>query len=420
MNGITSVNGSASRRPKQAVILAGGRGTRLKPLTDTRPKAMVEFHGKPFLAYIMEMLRDQGFERVLLLLGYLPEVIQDYFGDGYRFGVEISYSVSWPDYQTVRRLQLAQDRLEPSFLLLYCDNYWPAQMERMWAHFASANVPAMVTVYRNQEKYSRDNVIVDDSHFVRVFDPSRSTPGLSGVEIGYAIVTRPVLDLLPDEDAPFEKAVYPKLVRSGGLLAYVTDHRYYSVGSHERLPRTQDFLSRRRTVMLDRDGVLNWRPARGEYIRSWQEFKWLPGSKHALSLLNAAGYRVIVVSNQAGVARGAMTESDLQLIHQKMREDAGQTGGHIDAVYTCTHRWNDGCSCRKPSPGMLFQAQRDFALDLTRTLFIGDDDCDREAALAAGSPFVLVGKGVGLLDVTQNLLSHDSTNQVCTNHNEFS
>lgn len=420
MHSITSVNGSASRRPKQAVILAGGRGTRLRPLTDTRPKAMVEFHGKPFLAYIIEMLRDQGFERVLLLLGYLPEVIQDYFGDGGRFGVEMSYSVSLPDDHTVRRLRLARDRIEASFLLLYCDNYWPMQMERMWAHFESTNVPAMVTVYRNQEKYSRDNVIVDDSHFVRLFDRSRTTPGLSGVEIGYAIVTRPVLDLLPDEDAPFEEAVYPKLARSRGLLAYVTDHRYYSVGSHERLPRTQDFLSGQPTVMLDRDGVLNWRPARAEYIRSWQEFKWLPGSKHALSLLNAAGYRVIVVSNQAGVARGAMTGNDLQLIHQKMREDAEQAGGYIDAVYTCTHDWNEGCSCRKPNPGMLFQAQRDFDLDLTRTLFIGDDDCDREASLAAGCPFALTGEGIGLLEVTQKLLRHNTIHHLCPNHNEFS
>ena len=73
-------------RPRQAVILAGGRGTRLKPLTDTRPKPMIEFHGKPFLEYLIEMLREQGFERVLLLLGYLPEVVQDHFGDGSRFG----------------------------------------------------------------------------------------------------------------------------------------------------------------------------------------------------------------------------------------------------------------------------------------------------------------------------------------------
>ena len=79
-------------RPTQAVILAGGRGTRLKPLTDTRPKPMIEIHGRPFLEYQIEQLRDQGFERILFLLGYRPEVVQEYCGDGRRWGVKIEYS----------------------------------------------------------------------------------------------------------------------------------------------------------------------------------------------------------------------------------------------------------------------------------------------------------------------------------------
>src|SRR5467141_2839220 len=95
------------QRPTQAVILAGGRGTRLRPLTDTRPKAMIEFHGKPFLEYIIEMLRDQGFTKVLLLLGYLPEAFTDHFGDGARFGIQISYSITQPDDLTVHRVRIA-------------------------------------------------------------------------------------------------------------------------------------------------------------------------------------------------------------------------------------------------------------------------------------------------------------------------
>src|SRR5262252_3738853 len=103
------------RRPTQAVILAGGRGERLRPFTDIRPKPMVEIHGKPFLEYNIEMLREQGFERVLLLLGYLPEIIQDYFDDGSRWGVQIDYSVSDADDLTVRRVQLAKERLDACF-----------------------------------------------------------------------------------------------------------------------------------------------------------------------------------------------------------------------------------------------------------------------------------------------------------------
>ena len=100
---------TTERRPRQAVILAGGRGTRLQPITLTRPKPMVEFHGKPFLEYIVEMLRDQGFDRILMLLGYLPDVIVDHFGDGSHLGVQISYDVTEPDDLTAHRVQNADD-----------------------------------------------------------------------------------------------------------------------------------------------------------------------------------------------------------------------------------------------------------------------------------------------------------------------
>ena len=99
------------------MILAGGRGTRMRPLTDTRPKPMVEFHGRPFLEYVVEMLREQGFERVLMLLGYLPEVIQEHFGDGSAWGVDVDYSVTAPDDLTVRRMQVARDRIEDTLPL---------------------------------------------------------------------------------------------------------------------------------------------------------------------------------------------------------------------------------------------------------------------------------------------------------------
>ena len=130
---------SAPPPPTQAVVLAGGRGTRLGPLTDDRPKPMVEFHGRPFLEYLIEMLRDQGIERVELLLGYRPEVVQDHFGDGSRFGLDIGYSVSGADDLTVSRLRLVEERLDPCFLLLYCDNYWPMRFDDMWHRFATAD-----------------------------------------------------------------------------------------------------------------------------------------------------------------------------------------------------------------------------------------------------------------------------------------
>jgi len=391
--------------PTQAVILAGGRGTRLGALSATRPKPMIEFHGKPFLEYLIEMLRDQGIDRVLLLLGYLPDVIQDHFGDGRRFGIEIEYSVTGPDDLTGHRLKVARPLLDAHFLLMYCDNYWPLQLERQWQRFREADVDALVTVYSNADGYSKDNVSVGDDGLIHVFDRTRSAPGLRGVEIGYAIVAEQVLDLLPEDDVLFEAAVYPALAERGRLGAFVTEHRYYSVGSPERLSLTDAFLARRPAIILDRDGVINRRPPKAEYVRSWDEFGWLPGAAEALRLLHGAGYTVIVVSNQAGIARGAMTETDLAAINDRLMQETLGLGGRIDAIYYCPHGWDDGCDCRKPKPGMLFRAQHDFDLDLSRTPFVGDDERDAEAADAAGSPSILVSDERSLLDVAHRLVS---------------
>ncbi len=393
------------QRPRQAVILAGGRGTRMRPLTDDRPKPMIEIAGRPFLAYIVERLAEQGIERIEMLLGYLPDVIRDYFGDGKQFGVAIDYVVSDPDDLTARRVQLVERRLDPLFLLLYCDNYWPLDMERLWERYQEVGAPAMTTIYANDDGYSRDNVRVSPAGLIEVFDRTRSAPDLRGVEISYAIIPRTELRRLPpDGDELFEQALYPGLVAEGKLGANVSGHRYYSVGSLHRLPITETFFARTPTVILDRDGVLNERPPRAEYVLRPDQFRWLDGALEALQLLRDAGYRVIVVSNQAGVGRGVMTVEDVEKVNDHMRTGATAAGGRIDAVYYCPHDWDEGCRCRKPKPGMLFDAQHDHELDLSRTFFIGDDERDGLAAEAAGAPYLHVDDSMSLLDHVRSLV----------------
>jgi D-glycero-D-manno-heptose 1,7-bisphosphate phosphatase len=289
---------------------------------------------------------------------------------------------------------------------MYCDNYWPLQLDRQWKRFRDADLDALVTVYSNADGYTKDNVAVDEDGLIRVFDRTRSAPGLRGVEIGYVVVAERILDMLPEEDVLFESALYPALAERGRLGAFVTDHRYYSVGSPERLPLTDAFLARRPAIILDRDGVINRRPPKAQYVRSWGEFEWLPGAADALRLLRRADYTVIVVSNQAGIARGEMTEAGLKVINERLMSETLDLGGRIDAIYYCPHGWDDGCDCRKPKPGMLFRAQHEFNIDLSRTLFVGDDERDAEAGEAAGCPSVLVSDERSLLDITQQLVRH--------------
>lgn len=397
------VSRTAPRRPTQAVLLAGGLGTRMRPLSDDRPKAMIEFSGKPFLEHVLEMLAEQGFHDVVLLLGHLPGVITSHLGDGSRLGLRIRYSTTRPEDLTARRVQQAAGLLDERFLLLYCDNYWPMRFDDMWAQYVERGCPVMVTVYANEDGWSRSNTRVEAGQ-ITAFDRTRATPGLQGVEISYAICERDVvLPLLPPTQELFEQAVYPPLVEQGRLAACWTEHRYYSVGGMERLPQTREFLARRPAVVLDRDGVLNERPPKAEYVTRPEDFRWLPGSQEALRLLAEADYLVAVVSNQAGVGRGVMTADDLTRVTDRMLAEAREAGGRIDAAYACPHGWDDGCACRKPAPGMLFQAQRDLSLDLTRTCFIGDDDRDGQAARAAGCPFEQVTDDRSLLDIVRTL-----------------
>ena len=394
----------ARERPVQAVILAGGRGERMRPLTDAVPKPMIEIHGRPFLEYLVDLLREQGITRVLLLLGYRADVIQRHFGDGARWGIEISYLVSDESDETGRRLALARESLDPVFLLLYGDNYWPLRLDPMWKRFQASGAPAMVTVYLNRDRMTRSNVRLEGERVIE-YDPTRTSPGLSGVEIGFALISEAAVAPLSGANQPFGKLVLTPLAARGELLAYPTEHRHYTIGSPEALARTTAFLARAPAVILDRDGVLNQRPARAEYVRSWDEFRWLPGSKEALRLFKEHGYRVIVATNQPGVARGALSETDLVAIHERMCAEAAAAGGGIDRIYACLHNWDEGCECRKPRPGLIYEAQHDLDLDLTATFLIGDDERDETAARAAGCPARLVSDSVSLLDHARAIIA---------------
>ena len=405
-----------SEAPRQAVILAGGRGLRMRPLTDTVPKHMLRLHGRPFLDYQLEMLREQGLERVLLLLGYRPEATMEYCDDGSRWGLRIGYRATEPERETSFRLAEALPALDDTFLLLYCDNYWPLPMDRIWSSYCEAGQPlAQMTVYENSDGYSRSNVAVGADGTVVQYDRLRQSAGLNGVDIGYLLMRREAAGLLcPAGDLALEAALYPRLVAAGQLRAYLTGHRYYGVGSPERLELTEKFLRRRPAVILDRDGVLNQRPRPAEYITDWRQWQWLDGALESLRWLHEAGYQVVVASNQAGVARGIVSSDALLRLDRRMKEEAREAGGAIDASYYCPHGWDAGCQCRKPLPGLLLQAQRDLHLDLSRTWFIGDDACDQAAAKAAGCLYGSVSPGRGLRELLARI-TNQSEDAACVN-----
>ncbi|MDE6742662.1 MAG: HAD-IIIA family hydrolase [Lachnospiraceae bacterium] len=389
---------------KQAVIFAGGLGERLKPFTETNPKPMYPFQGKPFIEYLVEQIVSFGINDIIILLGYLPEKVTEYLGDGSRYGAKINYCITPVEYDTQFRLKAAAEDLQDEFLMMYCDNYCPINFERLVRAYEENGAWIQFTAYANLDGYTKNNLKIAEDGQVLVYDKKRTQTDLQGVDIGYAIVSKKVLSLMSDQNENFEAVVYPQLVERGLLYAMVTEHRYYSIGSFARIELTEEFLSGQKYIFLDRDGTLDVRPPKACYVEKPEDFIWLPGAKEAIKKLKDAGYFIILVSNQAGIAMGRMTDEDVALVNEKMQDDLLAIGACIDAIYYCPHGWDSTCSCRKPKPGMLYQAQKDFSINLPECYLIGDDERDIQTAENADVKGILVDENYTLLDAVNDLL----------------
>lgn len=396
---------------KQAVILAGGMGTRLQPFTNENPKPMYPIDGVPFIEHLVMQVKEFGINHILMLLGYMPEKIQDYLGNGERYNLQIEYAVTPASFETGERLIQASEKIQDIFLLLYCDNYCPINYEHLLKDFQANEALIQISAYTNEDHYTKDNLLVAENGCIELYDKKRTNPNLMGVDIGYAIVKKEALELFRNEkdvvhSGNFELVTYPALVREKKLYATFTKHRYYSIGSWARIEDTKRFFGDQKTLFLDRDGTINVRPPKACYVEKEEDFIWLDGAKQAIGILKEQGYRIILVSNQPGIARGRLTVEMLNRIHAKMQKELKQeTGYEIDAIYFCPHNWDEGCECRKPKPGMLYQAQKDFALNLTKCVLIGDDERDIEAGMAAGCRTYQITEDRNLLQIVKEMVN---------------
>jgi D-glycero-D-manno-heptose 1,7-bisphosphate phosphatase len=172
----------------------------------------------------------------------------------------------------------------------------------------------------------------------------------------------------------------------------------------------------KKAAFLDRDGVINRKAPEGQYVTRWEEMEFLPGSFEAVRLLNAAGFLVVVITNQRCVAKGLITPQELESLHARMRLEFQAAGAIIDAVYYCPHDYQPPCECRKPQPGMLLDAAREHNIQLDASWMIGDSEHDVQAGRTAGcNTALIVADGqpnqaradilaTSLLDATQKIL----------------
>lgn len=394
----------------QAAIFCGGKGERLKPLTDTIPKPMVSVNGKPFLHHLLLQLKEKGIKRVILMTGYLGEQIPVYFGNGSSLGLDIQYSKGPVEWETGRRLYEIRSMLDEHFLLLYGDNFVPySHRKNMDFYLKQGKLLSFIV----QEKRTGNIRLAADKVTVEIYDKKRAEEGLTHVELGYMIASNRIFSYYDNIEVSFSDII-AKLVADRQVAGLEVKDRYYSISDIERLKLTSQYLTPKKILLIDRDGVINEKAPRGEYVSEWKDFRFIEDNVEGMKLFSEAGYSFIIISNQAGIGRGMVSASAVDSINSKMKERLEKEDIKVLAVYVCPHHWEDKCFCRKPGPGLFFKASSDFKLRLDKTYYIGDDPRDCQAAFEAGCGCVYTGNKEEL----QKLAEHERPDITANNLKE--
>lgn len=378
----------------QAVVLAGGLGRRLGELTRSTPKPLLPVGGRPFLEYVVWNLRRHGITRLIFCVGYLADKIVDHFGDGRRFGVSIDYVVEREPAGTGGALLLARPRLGETFLVVNGDTLFDLNYLDLGLLLEQNGTSAAIAL-RFLPETGRYGRVCLNGHLVAEF-AEKADGGPGAVNGGVYAMRKDVLGELSSVSCSLERDLFPALARSGRLAGRVYDGFFIDIGLPESLREADVFVPRwlkKPAVFLDRDGVLN---IDNGYVHRLEDFVWVEGAPEAVKWLNDQGYLVIVVTNQAGIARGYYTEEEYLCLMDWMNEELRRRGAHIDAFYYCPHHPTEGigpyrleCRCRKPAPGLLEQALAEWEIDTVHSLVIGDRHSDLLAAGAVGIRGVL-------------------------------
>jgi NDP-sugar pyrophosphorylase family protein len=223
-------------------ILAGGLASRLRPITETIPKALVEVAGKPFILRQLDYLRGQGISRVVLCVGFLGEQIEAVVGDGAACGLSVSYSQDWPTLMgTGGALRQALPLLDSRFLVLYGDSYLPIDFASVERAFLNSGKPALMTVQRNADQWDKSNVLFVDNVIVE-YNKRAPTPSMRHIDYGLGAISAQVLADENTTGALDLADIYHRLSLSGQLAGYEVHERFYEIGSHKGLAEAADYF----------------------------------------------------------------------------------------------------------------------------------------------------------------------------------
>ena len=358
---------------KQAVILCGGLGKRLMPLTKKLPKPMVKINSKPFLEYIINLLKDNGITEILILGGYKYEKITRYFKDGSKFGVNIKYSIGPIELDTGERVYNAKKELKPYFFLLYSDNLLSVNFNKIYENFSKKND---ITFLLKKKKCG--NFLIHNNK-IKKYSLKRSKNN-NFVELGFAIIkSKSLINFFKKNKKYSINDFYLNCFKRKSLSYSIHEDIYYSIGDKTRFLQTKKFLTKKKIIFLDRDGTINKSPGKSKYLVSEKNIIYEKKILKLLKDLSKKNFKFIIISNQAGISLNKLTLNKLNIINKKIINDLNSNGIKIIDLYFCPHHWNDECVCRKPKPGMFFSASEKHKINLSKTIYIGDDIRDMEA-----------------------------------------
>ena len=392
----------------KTVIIAGGKGTRIASSFSEIPKAMIPVEGKPVIQRQVEMAASYGFKDFIFLTGHLGEVIRDYFKDGSSLGVNITYCQEKEPLGTAGALRQARELLNEDFFVFYGDTVMDVDLEHMLRFHRENRSDATLFVHPNDHPYDSDIVETDSSRRITAFRLKPHEEGFisrNQVNASLFILSPKVVDEIPGSvKLNLEKDIFPSCLDKGMRFfgypsaEYIKDmgtpERYAEVCADVRSGRVAALNRRnlRPAVFLDRDGVINVEKG---FLSREEDMELIEGAADGIARINAAGWLAIVVTNQPVIARGECSWEELGRINARMETLLGQGHAFLNDIYICPHHPDKGfpgerpeykiaCDCRKPAPGMLLKAAKDWGIDLSRSIMIGDHDRDVFAGENAG------------------------------------
>ena len=405
-----------------AVIQAGGKGTRLREFThDKLPKPLLNMNGKPMIEWQIENLIRYGIKEIVIIIGHLGEKIQEYFGNGNRWKINITYIKEEEPLGSAGALYFLKNRQRKDFLLIFGDVMFDLDWNRFIAFHESKGGFATLLVHPNSHPHDSDIITMDDGNKVISFhykNDDRSGYYDNCVNSGLYILKSDILDAFAGKKyMDLEKDVLLGLMSKGLVYGYKTSEYVKDAGTPERFQTVSDeqkkgIWNRRnlekvqKCIFMDRDGTVN--KYRG-LISSLEEFELEDNAAEAIRMINASGYLAIVVTNQPVVARGLCDISTVKKIHRKMDTLLGEKGAYLDDIIFCPHHPDKGyqgenaeykimCDCRKPLTGMIDKMVEKYHIDRAQSYVIGDTTIDIQLGKNAGIRTVLVRTGQAGMD----------------------